>query len=68
MGINSPLTLREAEILTWVANGKTAVEISQIIGISKHSVTSHMSHAKEKAEVFKDTQLVAIAVRKGWID
>jgi LuxR family transcriptional regulator of spore coat protein len=57
------ITPREAEILHWMAEGKTAAEIGGILMISYITVNSHISNAKDKFGVFKDTALVAKAFR-----
>lgn len=36
------ITLRQAEVLHWVAQGKTTAEISTILGCSFHTVKSHI--------------------------
>nr|WP_244436991.1 LuxR family transcriptional regulator [Bradyrhizobium japonicum] len=45
------LSPRELECLDWASQGKSAWEIGQIIGISKHTVTSYLQSAKEKLGV-----------------
>lgn len=62
-----PLTPRQIEVLTWMAEGKTAIEIGIIMGLSHFTTTAHMQGAKEAAGVSKDTALVATALRQGWI-
>ncbi len=36
------LSSREAEVLTWVARGKTNASIGEILGISAHTVDAHL--------------------------
>lgn len=36
------LSMREAEVLTWVAHGKTNASIAEILGISAHTVDAHL--------------------------
>ena len=36
------LSSREAEVLTWVAHGKTNASIGEILGISAHTVDAHL--------------------------
>jgi DNA-binding CsgD family transcriptional regulator len=45
------LTLREAEILDWVAEGKRNREIGLIIGISARTVGKHLEHIMQKLGV-----------------
>ncbi len=42
------LTNRELDILKWTADGKTAGEISEILGISERTINFHISNAMEK--------------------
>ena len=53
------LTEREAEILRWVAQGKTNREIASILFVSHHTVRKHLEHAFEKLGVH--TRAAAIA-------
>ncbi|MBX5142330.1 helix-turn-helix transcriptional regulator [Rhizobium lentis] len=53
--VTSAVTPREREIIGWMAQGKTAAEIGTILGISP------------KLGVFKETALVAAALRNGII-
>lgn len=61
------ITPREAEILHWLAEGKTAAEIGTILSISYITVNQHIRNAKAKFGVYKDTALVAKALRSGII-
>ena len=57
------ITPREAEILHWLAEGKTASEIGTILAISYITVNQHIRNAKAKFGVYKDTALVSQAFR-----
>jgi DNA-binding CsgD family transcriptional regulator len=59
----SPLTLREAECLRWVADGKTDAEIGTILGIAARTVRFHINNAKLKLGVA--TRIQAVAKRVG---
>lgn len=63
----NPFTPREQAIVQFLANGKTADEIGQILGIGSRTVIDHIQHAKEKAGVYKATALVATSFREGWL-
>src|SRR6266481_2614146 len=39
---------REIEVLTWVARGKTSVEIADLIGLTKRTVDFHLDNARIK--------------------
>lgn len=55
------LTSREAEVLRWCANGKTADEIARILGVATRTVTFHVSSSLAKLNVINKTQAVATA-------
>ncbi len=59
----SKLTPREREILTWVAAGKTAWEVGEILNISRRTVEWHLQLAAEKLGSANKTQTVAVAIR-----
>jgi DNA-binding CsgD family transcriptional regulator len=58
-----PLTKREREVLTWVAQGKSAWEIGAILDITKRTVDEHAASAYRKLGAVNRAQAVAIAVR-----
>ncbi|MGV2100976.1 MULTISPECIES: helix-turn-helix domain-containing protein [unclassified Rhizobium] len=62
------VTKREKEILELMSAGKTAQEIAMILGCSVHTVRTHIDALKDIFAVYKDTALVAAALRKGVID
>jgi DNA-binding CsgD family transcriptional regulator len=39
---------RELEVLTWVARGKTSVQIADMLGIVKRTVDFHLDNARVK--------------------
>ncbi len=55
---NYNLTAREAEILRWVALGKTNSEIGSILGISSFTVKNHVQRILKKLDVSNRTQAV----------
>ena len=57
------LTAREREVLTWVALGKTAWEIGEILKISSRTVNEHILHSRRKLGAANRTQAVTIALR-----
>lgn len=61
------LAPREAEILTWTARGKTAWEISEILGISERTVITHLNRAYEKLDTYGKAHAVAKALVQGLI-
>ncbi|MCJ8519407.1 DNA-binding CsgD family transcriptional regulator [Pseudorhizobium tarimense] len=65
--VPSPLSARELEVVRWTAQGKTSVEIGQILSLSDHTVNAHMTNAIKKLDCVNRTQLVAKAMRLGLI-
>jgi LuxR family quorum sensing-dependent transcriptional regulator len=61
---NGALTSREKEILTWVARGKTAREIGDILSVSRRTVEVHISAITGKLEASNCTHAVALAIHK----
>jgi DNA-binding CsgD family transcriptional regulator len=53
------LTEREAEILTWVARGKTNHEIAVLLVVSAHTVRKHLENIYAKLDVHTRTAAVA---------
>ena len=56
------LTPREAEVLSWVAQGKTNREIGMILGSSGRTVQKHLEHVFQKIGVESRTA----AILKAW--
>ena len=56
------ITRREAEVLFWVAKGKTDWEIAQILHISERTVNKHLEQIYRKLEVNNRTAATAKAM------
>ncbi len=61
------LSARELEVVRWTAQGKTSVEIGQILSLSDHTVNAYMMNAIKKLDCVNRTQLVAKAIRLKFI-
>ena len=61
------LTVREREVLTWAAIGKTAWDTGCILSISTDTVNKHMATAMRKLKAYTKTQAVAESIRRGEI-
>jgi LuxR family transcriptional regulator, quorum-sensing system regulator LasR len=59
------VTLREGEVLSWVAAGKSDWAIARILKISDKTVNFHVENAKRKFGVGTRVQAVLAAMRKG---
>ncbi|MGL4231719.1 MAG: response regulator [Casimicrobium sp.] len=55
------LTSREAEVLSWIAKGKTNRDIADILGMSPRTVNKHLEHIFEKLGVETRTAAAALA-------
>jgi DNA-binding NarL/FixJ family response regulator len=58
------LTLRESEVLYWVAKGKTNRDIGDILGASPATVKKHLERVYEKLGVETRTAAAALAMQK----
>jgi LuxR family quorum sensing-dependent transcriptional regulator len=61
------LSEREREVLLWVAAGKTAWEISRILGIAERTVIYHITMAAQRLQAVSRTHAVARAIALGEI-
>lgn len=57
------ITRREAEVLKWVANGKTASEIAEITGLSARTVNQHCENAQRRLGTNNRLHTVVEAIR-----
>jgi DNA-binding NarL/FixJ family response regulator len=64
----APLSRRETEILQMVAYGSTTKEVAHDLGISPHTVKTHLERIFEKLGANDRAQAVAIAIRKGIVE
>lgn len=61
------LSAREIEIVQLTAKGLFAKEIAQTLNISTHTVYTHRKKILQKLNVKNASQLVSVAINKGWI-
>jgi two-component system response regulator DegU len=66
-GVAAPLTKRETQILTYVAEGNTNKEIAHILSISEQTIKNHVSAILRKLNANDRAHAVALALRGGWI-
>jgi DNA-binding NarL/FixJ family response regulator len=62
---STPLSKREREILQKVADGSTTRQVATELGISPHTVKTHLERIFEKLGANDRAQAVAIAIRTG---
>ena len=65
--IESPLSLRERQILSRIASGYVNKQVATEFGISEHTIKNHMTHILEKLDVCDRTHAVVVAMQNGWI-
>lgn len=63
-----PLTAQQKEIVHWLSLGKTGMEIEEIIGISSRAIQRRIDRAYQATGASTRYGLVALALRKGWIE
>jgi DNA-binding CsgD family transcriptional regulator len=61
------ITAKEAEILSWVASGKTDAEIAVILNISRNTVDTHMRHIFTRLGAHNRVTAVVKAIAEGFI-
>jgi len=61
----TPLSKREREILQKVADGATTRQVANELGISPHTVKTHLERIFEKLGANDRAQAVAMAIRQG---
>ena len=62
-GRRSRLTEREAEVLLWIARGKSNRDIAEILSLSPRTVNKHLEQIYAKLGVENRTSAAALAVR-----
>lgn len=64
---NSPLTLRETEILNLLAKGKTHNEISKKLSIARETSRKHLANIYQKLKVKSKAGAISVAANKRFI-
>ena len=63
----APLTQREIQILSYIANGNTNKEVAHILGISDQTIKNHVSAILRKLNANDRAHAVAMAIQYHWI-
>ncbi len=58
------LTVREAEVLLWVSQGKANADVATILGMSEKTVKIHLGHIFEKLNVETRTAAAMVAMER----
>ncbi|MER7332835.1 MULTISPECIES: response regulator transcription factor [unclassified Micromonospora] len=64
---DSPLTVRETEILDLTAGGAPVVEVARTLGLSPGTVRNHLGRITRKAGARTRVEAVRVAREAGWI-
>jgi DNA-binding NarL/FixJ family response regulator len=65
--VTVPLTQREAQILTYIAQGNSNKQIAYILDISEQTIKNHVSSILRKLNANDRAHAVALAMRNGWL-
>jgi DNA-binding CsgD family transcriptional regulator len=60
-------TLKQREYLAIIASGGSTYDVAEICYVSQHTVRNTIVAAKERVGASSTSNLVAMAVDKGWI-
>ena len=63
----APLTQRERQILSYVADGNTNKQIARILKISEQTIKNHVSAILRKLNANDRAHAVVLAIKSGWI-
>ena len=61
------LTSRELEIVTMIAQGKMAKEISALLNVSIHTIYTHRKNIMKKLKISSPVELITFAINKGLV-
>jgi two-component system, NarL family, response regulator DesR len=64
---DSPLTLRESDVLRAAADGKTVVDVAAELHLSEGTVRNYLSSAIAKTGARTRAEAVRLAVERGWL-
>ena len=64
-GIVESLSNRETEVMKLISEGKTNIEIGEILSISPRTVETHRAHILEKLKLKGTADIVRYAIEKG---
>ena len=65
--IATPLTHRELQILSCIANGGTNKQVANMLGISEQTIKNHVSAILRKLNANDRAHAVALAIRNQWV-
>ena len=62
-----PLSKREEEVLTYIAKGLNRVEVGAVLGVSAHTITTHVRSIYSKLDISSRAEATVEAIRRGLI-
>jgi len=65
--VAAPLTHREIQILSFIANGGTNRQVAYTLGISEQTIKNHVSAILRKLNANDRAHAVALAIRNQWV-
>ena len=65
--VAAPLTHREIQILSYIANGSTNKQVANMLGISEQTIKNHVSAILRKLNANDRAHAVALAVYNQWV-
>lgn len=65
--VAAPLTRREVQILSCIANGGTNKQVAHILGISEQTIKNHVSAILRKLNANDRAHAVALAISNHWV-
>jgi len=65
--VAAPLTYREIQILSCIANGNTNRQVAHMLGISEQTIKNHVSAILRKLNANDRAHAVALAIRNQWV-
>jgi len=63
----APLTVREIQILSHIANGNTNKQIAHVLSISEQTIKNHVSAILRKLNANDRAHAVALAIQNQWV-
>jgi DNA-binding NarL/FixJ family response regulator len=63
----APLTKREIQILSYIANGNTNKQVAHVLGISNQTIKNHVSAILRKLNANDRAHAVALAIQNQWV-
>lgn len=62
-----PLSGRELDVLRLVSQGLTKAQVGEALGLSEHTVKTHLFRVARRLGTHNTTHAVATAIRSGWL-